>query len=64
MQAWLFALICTIFALNMSITSIIRPFFLSRVRHIERYAEHAEEIQREVLRGLLRRAQNTEWGRL
>ena len=48
----------------MSITSIIRPFFLSRVRHIERYAEHAEEIQREVLRGLLRRAQNTEWGRL
>ena len=48
----------------MSITSIIRPFFLRRARQIERYAEHAEVIQREVLRGLLRRAQDTEWGRL
>ncbi|MGM9688407.1 MAG: GH3 auxin-responsive promoter family protein [Alloprevotella sp.] len=48
----------------MSITSIIRPFFLRRARQIERYAEHTEEIQREVLRALMRRAQDTEWGRL
>ena len=46
----------------MSITPIIRPFFKGRVRAIERYAAHAEEIQREVLHSLLRQAADTQWG--
>ena len=45
----------------MSITPIIRPFFKGRVRAIERYAAHAEEIQREVLHSLLRQAADTYW---
>lgn len=47
----------------MSITSIIRPFFRSRYRAIERYGTHAEEIQRKVLAHLLQRAADTEWGK-
>ena len=50
------------FAVIMSITSIIRPFFRSRYRAIERYGTHAEEIQRKVLAHLLQRAADTEWG--
>lgn len=46
----------------MSITSIIRPVFSSRLKAIDRYQSHAEEIQRGVLRRLLKMAENTEWG--
>lgn len=51
------------FAVIMNITSIIRPFFRSRYRAIERYGTHAEEIQRKVLAHLLQRAADTEWGK-
>lgn len=46
----------------MGLTSIIRPFFDRRLRAIDRYALHAEEIQRGVLAKLLRKASSTEWG--
>ena len=46
----------------MSLTSIIRPIFNSRLRAIEQYGSHAEEIQRNVLDHLLHSATNTEWG--
>lgn len=46
----------------MSLTSIIRPIFYSRLRAIEQYGSHAEEIQRNVLDHLLHSATNTEWG--
>ncbi len=46
----------------MGLTSIIRPLFDRRLRAIDRYAVHAEEIQRGVLANLLRKASPTEWG--
>lgn len=46
----------------MSITSIIRPFFSGRMRSIEQYESHAEQIQRQVLSKLLERVADTEWG--
>lgn len=46
----------------MSITSIIRPFFSGRMRSIEHFESHAEQIQRQVLNKLLERAADTEWG--
>ena len=46
----------------MSITPIIRPFFKGRVRAIERYAAHAEDIQRGALHRLLQQAADTQWG--
>lgn len=46
----------------MSLTSIIRPLFNSRMRTIERYGSHAEDIQRKVLERLLSKAADTEWG--
>ena len=47
----------------MSITSLVRPFFLLRTRQIDKYATNAEEIQRNVLKYLLKAAANTEWGK-
>lgn len=41
------------------LTTLSRPFFLLRQRQIERYAEEAEHIQREVLRRLVSRAAHT-----
>lgn len=46
----------------MNLTSIIRPVFNSRLRAIEQYDSHAEDIQRAVLDSLLQRAADTEWG--
>lgn len=46
----------------MSLTSFIRPIFNSRLRAIEKYGTHAEEIQRKVLDHLIHSAANTEWG--
>ena len=46
----------------MNLTSIIRPVFNSRLRAIEQYDSHAEEIQRSVLDSLLHAAADTEWG--
>ena len=47
----------------MSLTSIARPFFMPRAKAIEKYADSAEKIQRRVLKRLLERAGNTEWGK-
>ena len=49
--------------LAMSLTSIARPFFMPRAKAIEKYADSAEKIQRRVLKHLLERAGNTEWGK-
>ena len=57
-----FANICDTFAVSMNLTSIIRPVFNSRLRAIEQYDSHAEDIQRTVLDSLLQRAADTEWG--
>ena len=47
----------------MSLTSILRPIFLKRLKAIERYATEAETIQHHVLAHLLGKAADTEWGR-
>lgn len=47
----------------MNITPIVRKFLKHRIRSIERYATHAEDIQRGVLCRLLHAAEHTEYGR-
>ena len=46
----------------MNLTPLARPFFNSRVKAIEKYATHAESIQRDVLKRLISEASATEWG--
>ena len=46
----------------MNFTPIIKPVFGHRVKHISRYATHAEQIQRDVLKRLVETASATEWG--
>lgn len=46
----------------MSLTKIIRPFFISRLRRLDRYATESEAVQRDVLKRLLGKAAQTEWG--
>lgn len=45
------------------ITTAARLILSYRVRAIKRYATQAEQIQRRMLRKLVRAARNTEWGR-
>lgn len=47
----------------MSLTKIIRPFFKGRAKEIEKFTDHAEEIQRGVLKRLVTEAAGTEWGK-
>lgn len=47
----------------MALTSIIRPLFVPRQKALERYATQAEQLQMQVLRRLVRKAEGTEWGR-
>ena len=47
----------------MSLTSIIRPIFTPRRRKLDLYATEAEALQRKVLKRLLDKADQTEWGR-
>lgn len=47
---------------EMSITSILRPFFLRRATAIKARSLQAEAVQRHVLERLLRKAAATEWG--
>lgn len=47
----------------MSLTSIIRPVFMPRQHKLDLYATGAEALQREVLKRLLGKASQTEWGR-
>lgn len=46
----------------MSVTSIIRPFFNPRLRQLGLYDSQAQSLQEQVLKRLLTRAANTEWG--
>ena len=47
----------------MNITKIARPFFLRRAKEIELYNNETVAIQRRVLRRLLQKAQDTDYGR-
>ena len=47
----------------MSLTSIIRPIFTPRRHELDLYATQAEVLQRRVLKRLLGKAAQTEWGR-
>lgn len=48
----------------MNLTSIIRPIFNGRLKAIDMYGSHTEDIQRKVLARLLHKASDTEWGHL
>lgn len=48
----------------MNSTKLIDKIFLPRRKQIDRYTSNAEEIQNLVLKKLVDRASNTEWGRL
>lgn len=47
----------------MSLTKLASKFFLQRQKELERHYNEAENLQAEVLRHLLTRAKNTEYGR-
>lgn len=47
----------------MNITSIIRPFFMRRIRHLQSVVRHLESTQRTELARLIHSARDTEWGR-
>ncbi|MEG1728993.1 MAG: GH3 auxin-responsive promoter family protein [Bacteroidaceae bacterium] len=47
----------------MKITPLVRPVFSARQRKLERLDNHSDELQRQVLKRLLERAANTEWGK-
>lgn len=47
----------------MNITSIVGKLFLPRQKQLESYLSHGEELQHEVLKKLIERARNTEYGR-
>ena len=47
----------------MSVTGIIRNFFVPRQKSIEKYDTQAEALQMQTLRALLNKAKNTEWGK-
>lgn len=46
----------------MSLTHIIRPILLQRLKKLDAYANNAQDIQMHVLQRLLQKAGNTEWG--
>ena len=45
------------------LTQIARKIFKPRLHELDRYSTEAETLQMETLRTLLRKAQNTEWGK-
>ena len=47
----------------MNFTTIIRPVFTPRLRQLDLYVNEAEALQRAVLRRLLDKAAQTEWGK-
>ncbi len=46
----------------MSVTNILRKFFIARQRQLARYEKEAEVLQNSVLQDLLQKAKNTEYG--
>lgn len=55
--------VCRIFAIIMSITSIVRNVFLHRQKELEKHINNGETLQRDALRWLVERAKDTEYGR-
>ena len=49
--------------ITLNLTSIIRPIFTPRQHKLDLYVTEAEALQREVLKRLLCKASQTEWGR-
>ena len=47
----------------MSLTKIVRPIFVPRMRALEKHQTQGEQLQREVLRHLLASAKDTKYGR-
>lgn len=47
----------------MQLTNLVRKFYTHRIHTIERFSDHAEDIQRGVLRRLLHAAEDTDYGR-
>jgi len=47
----------------MSLTNIVRPLFLHRMKELEKHQTQGELLQREVLNHLVRAAKDTEYGR-
>ena len=47
----------------MNITSIAGKLFLPRQKQLESYLSHGEELQHEVLKKLIERRKDTEYGR-
>ena len=47
----------------MNITSIVGKLFLPRQKQLESYLSHGEELQHEVLKKLIERGKDTEYGR-
>ena len=46
----------------MNLTTIIRPIFSPRLRDLDRYSTQAQQLQLNVLRKLLSKASDTQWG--
>ena len=46
----------------MNLTSIIRPIFSSRLRELDCYVTQAQQLQLDVLKRLLSKASDTQWG--
>ncbi len=49
--------------MNLTLTSLIRPFFLKRIKELDSFTNNGEEIQRKLLASLLDAAKHTEVGR-
>ena len=47
----------------MSLTGLVRPLFMPRMKALERYNTQAEQLQQQVLSHLLKTARDTEYGR-
>ena len=48
----------------MNVTKIFSPLFDSRLKEIDLYDSQPGEIQQRVLKNLLQKAANTEWGKI
>lgn len=46
----------------MNKTKIVKAFYSRRLKEIDRYAHHAEELQQKVMMRLVSEARHTEWG--
>jgi hypothetical protein len=46
----------------MNLTPLAKPFLGHRVKQVAKYAAHAETLQRDVLKRLVKSASSTEWG--